>query len=182
MNDAPLDNAPVELSRLFRLAEFSDSPEHKIAIVTTQAEREALAARYGLISLDALEAQVTVREDPSGEIVAEGHVQAQIVQQCVVTLEPISSTVSASFDQLYTLRPADVEDDLEIGPDDIEPPEPVIGDSIDVGELLAQFLSLSIDPYPRAPDADSQTDQYPSKTPKDGPFAALAQLREPDKN
>lgn len=182
MKDAPLDMAPVELSRLFRLVEFKDSPEHKIEIVTTQAERAALAARYGLISLDVLEAQVTVREDPSGEIVAEGHVQAQIVQQCVVTLEPISSTAAASFDQRYTLRPVDVEDDLEIGPDDIEPPDPVIGDSIDVGELVAQFLSLSIDPYPRAPDADSKMDQYPSETPDDGPFAALAQLREPDQN
>ena len=182
MNDSPIAPAPVELSRLFWLAEFSTAPDYKIEIVTTKAERDALAARYSLFSLDALEAQLTVRDDPIGEIVVEGELQAELVQHCVVTLEPVRSTVSSSFEQRYTLNPADHEDDVEFGPDDIEPPEPVIGDSIDLGELVAEHLLLSIDPYPRAPDADSQMDEYSSKTPDDGPFAALAKLRDTDQN
>ena len=182
MNDAPLDPAPVELSRPFWLAEFGDSPEHKIEIVATPAERDALAARFSLLSLDALEAQLTVYDDPIGEIVVEGELQARLVQQCVVTLAPVSSTVSSSFDQRYTLNPADPDDEQEFGPDDIEPPEPVVGDSIDLGELVAQFLLLSINPYPRAPDAEGESVQYSSETPDDGPFAALARLREPDQS
>lgn len=167
---------------MFHLAEFTDVPEHEIAIVATAAECQALAVRYSLLSLDALSAQLTIRNDIGGEIVVEGRLQAELVQACVVTLEPVSDTLDATFDQRYTQRPADPEDDLEIGPDDIEPPEPVLGDSIDLGELVAQYLFLSINPYPRAPEADAQSAEIASKTPDDGPFAALAQLRDRDKN
>jgi uncharacterized metal-binding protein YceD (DUF177 family) len=181
LTDEPHDITPVELSRVFHLAEFTDVPEHDVEIVATRAECEALAARYSLLSLDSLSAQLTVRKDIGGEIVVEGRLQAQLVQACVVTLEPVSDTLEATFDQRYTLHPTDPEDDLEIGPDDIEPPEPVIGDSIDLGELVAQYLFLSINPYPRAPDADAQSAEIASKTQDDGPFAALAQLRDRNK-
>jgi uncharacterized metal-binding protein YceD (DUF177 family) len=164
------------------LADFADAPEHKIEIVATATERDALAKRYGILSLDALEAQVTVRDDGSGEIIVEGHLQAQVVQECVVTLEPVSETVATSFDQRYTLTPAEPTTDLVIRPDDSEPPEPVIGDSIDLGELVAEFLSLAINPYPRAQDADVQAAQYRSDAPSDGPFAVLARLRERDQS
>jgi hypothetical protein len=33
--------------------------------------------------------------------------------------------------------------------DESEDPEPVIDGKIDAGELVAQYLSLAIDPYPR---------------------------------
>ena len=71
---------------------------------------------------------------------------------------------------------------MVIRPEDSEPPEPVIGDSIDLGELVAEYLSLAINPYPRAPDADAEAAQYLSDTPADSPFAALAKLREGDRD
>ena len=69
-----------------------------------------------------------------------------------------------------------------IRPEDSEPPEPLIGDSIDLGELVAEFLSLAINPYPRAADADAQAEQYHSEAPSDGPFAALAKLQDRDQS
>jgi hypothetical protein len=71
---------------------------------------------------------------------------------------------------------------MEIGPGDIEPPEPVIGEAIDLGELVAQYLSLAINPYPRAPDAEAQADQYRADPQRDGPFAVLSKLREQGQN
>lgn len=182
MTDDPLDTPPVELSRLFHLAEFTDVPEHEITITASEAECDALAARYSLLSLDALSAQLTIRQEIGGEIIVEGRLHAELVQACVVTLEPVRDTLEATFDQRYTVHSVDIEDDLEIGPDDMEPPEPVIGDSIDLGELVAQYLFLSINPYPRAPEAEAQSAEIASKTEDEGPFAALAQLRDRDKN
>ncbi len=182
MSNRIVDVIPPELSRPFHLAEFADSSEHKIRIVTTAAERAALAVRYSLLSLDNLEVQLTLRSEVSGEFVVEGHLQAELTQQCVVTLEPVIETVAAPIEQRYTLQSVVLETDLEIGPNDMEPPEPVIGDSIDLGELVAQHLSLSINPYPRTPDAENQADQYRSNAPDEGPFAALTKLREPDRN
>ena len=182
MSDEPTDVLAVELSRPFRLAKLAEAPEHKIKIEPTPAEREALAARYGLISLDSLKAQLTVRGDVSSEIEVEGHLQAEVVQECVVTLEPVRDNVTAAFEQRYTVRSMDPVADLVIDADNIEPPEPLIGDSIDLGELVAQHLSLSINPYPRGPDADAQADEHRVDTERDGPFAALARLRNQDQS
>ena len=182
MSKEAAHTGPKELERLFRLADLTDAPEHRIDIMTTAAEREALAARYGIVTLDALQAQLTVRSDVAGEIVVEGHLQADVVQECVVTLEPVDETIATSFDQRYTLTSTKPVADLMIGPEDSEPPEPLIGDSIDLGELVAEFLSLALNPYPRAPDADAQAEQYRPEAPSGGPFAALAKLRERDQS
>ncbi len=152
-----------------------------MTFVATAAEREALAARYGVLSLDDLEAQLTVRKDVSCEIAVEGHLQAQVVQECVVTLEPVSETVASPFEQRYTLAPAEPVADLVIRPGDSEPAELLTGDTIDLGELVAEFLSLAINPYPRAPDANSQAEQYQADSPAEGPFAVLSKLRDEDR-
>lgn len=182
MSEEPTDTKPSELSRPFHLAELAEDPEQKVEIETSEAERSALARRYSLLSLESLGAALTVRSDAAGEIMVEGELRAEVVQECVITLEPVAATVAAPFEQRYTLQPADPAVDLEIGPGDIEPPEPVIGEVIDLGELVAQHLSLAINPYPRAPDADAQADQYRADSQRDGPFAVLAKLREKGQN
>ncbi len=178
MSKAPEAAAPVEMSRPFHIAALAEEPEHKIGIEATDAERAALAARYSLLSLSLLEAELTVRRDVSGEIVVEGKLRADVEQECVVTLEPVRDTVASPFDQRYTLSPEEPVADLVIDSDDAEPPEPVVGDAIDLGELVSQYLGLSLNPYPRAPDADAQAGEYQAESPADGPFAELAKLRE----
>ena len=181
MSDQQEIIATTEFSRPFRLLELIDDPEHNAEISATEAEREALAARYSVLSLDKLDAQLTVRRDAAGDIVVEGSLQAKLTQECVVTLEPVHDQVSTSFDQRFTLYPSAPTGDFEMGPDDVEPPEPIIGDSVDLGEVVAQHLSLAINPYPRALDADEQAAQILPKTPEDSPFSVLASLRERDR-
>lgn len=170
----------AELPRPIKADELAGDAPVEIELVATAAERAALAARCALVSLDALRAQISVRRDASGDIVVSGHLEAELVQECVVTLEPVSESVSAPFEQRYTLRPSGPVGDLALGPDDAEPPEAIEGDAIDVGELVAQFLSLSINPYPRSPEADTLTEQYRGEGPREGPFAVLAKLRQSD--
>ena len=107
----------------------------------------------------------------------EGNLQAEVVQECVITLEPVAEIVASPFEQRYTLRQTDTASDLEFGPDDIEPPEPVVGEAIDLGELVAQYLSLAINPYPRALDSDTPVEQYQADPAREGPFAVLSKLR-----
>ncbi len=181
--EPPVAADPPELSRPFHLAELAEDPERKIEIETTAAERKSLAERYSLLSLDALTAQLTVRRDEFGEIVVTGHLQAETGQECVVTLEPMAGTVAAPFEQRYTLQAVTLADDLEFGPEVIEPPEPVIGEVIDLGELVAQHLSLAINPYPRALNADTRPDpQYRPEPQRDGPFGVLSKLRDQGRN
>ena len=52
------------------------------------------------------------------------------------------------------------------------------GDEIDIGEAVAQQLSLTLDPFPRAPDAGfPEAEQAEAtETVRSNPFAELAKL------
>ncbi len=79
--------------------------------------------------------------------------RAEVVQSCVATLEPVSAAIEEDFSLLFA-PDRDADADLLLRPEDelIEP----LGDGIiDIGEAVAQQLSLALDPYPRASSADS---------------------------
>jgi hypothetical protein len=64
----------------------------------------------------------------------------------VVTLDPVSAHIVDDTALLFGLEP----DDAGGLDPDAEPVEPLDNGNIDIGEAVAQQLSLAIDPYPRA--------------------------------
>lgn len=167
---------PVPLARLGHGAQT-------VAVEADAAARAVLARRFGLMELAAFRAQVTMRRRrDTGWIEVKGTLTARVVQECVVTLEPVSGEISAEIDELF-------DDDSQVGGVEVdldpvaEEPEPIEGDSLDIGEVIAQNLSLAIDPYPRAPDADGPTGDTGDDPDGEGagrtsPFAALALLKD----
>jgi uncharacterized metal-binding protein YceD (DUF177 family) len=143
--------------------------------------RAALAERFGLLDLESFTAKAGIRRRrDTGWIELRGQLKASVVQACVVSLEPVSSQVEAEIDELFDDNPAG--DAVEIDLDPLaEDPEPLDGGALDVGEVIAQTLSLAIDPYPRAPGADletlNETGEVGRETSEDSPFAALAALK-----
>ncbi len=123
-------------------------------LTASDDERTALTARFGLIELPALAAEVRVRRARAGRYVEiDGTLRAAVVQTCVVTLEPAPADLEEAFSLL--LGPIGGAADAPSGREvvvDLDEPEPLEGDTIDIGELVAQQLSLALDPYPRAPD------------------------------
>ena len=127
-----------------------------LEIVADGAERAALARRFGLDSLDALTASVTLTKFGDGRRVRlSANFSADVLQSCVVTLEPAPSRIEDSFVLVY--------DEDAGGPAEAETvvllkgqisPEPWSGVVIDVGEAVAEHLALALDPYPRATGAD----------------------------
>lgn len=124
-------------------------------------ERAALAERFGLLRLDGLSAEGWVIREAGGQrFRLRGRFSAAVVQSCVVTLEPVSSTVEQSFEELFA---ADVVDEWGdpskahcevILSQDSEPaPVPLVDGQIDVGELVAEELALGLNSFPRAPGA-----------------------------
>jgi uncharacterized metal-binding protein YceD (DUF177 family) len=135
------------------------------------AECAALAARFGIPAIDRLSATLRLRPEPGGAFLAEGRLSAEVVQSCVVTLDPVRQSVEEGI--ALRILPADAEpsDDPE-GPDEIEAADGVV----DLGEAVAEQLSLALDPYPRAPGAALPAAEGEGAEPS-GPFAALAALR-----
>ena len=69
-----------------------------------------------------------------------------------------------------------LEEEKEIALSTDEPAfEPLHGNSIDIGEAVAQELSLALPVYPRDPEA--KIDQAAISEPLEGPFTTLARAR-----
>ena len=154
-----------------------------------KAEREALARRLDLLALEALAAELRFEPaEAEGAIRVSGTIRARLVQSCVVTLEPVPRELNETFSVLYMPQPADPpEREIEV-PAEGEEGEPLPAVGIDAGEVVAEHLALSLDPYPRHPDApdgplahtagdEAGIEGTGGDDSAEGPFAALGQLK-----
>jgi uncharacterized metal-binding protein YceD (DUF177 family) len=180
----------LEFSRLFDTATVGRDAK-SIVLNANEEERAALAQRLDLIGIESLSASLRVARAGRGPVFrVTGVLTADVVQRCVASLDPIAAHVEEAVDFRY--GPADADEtghDLSIEFEDQDPPEPMTGDLIELGEPIAQFLSLALDPYPQLPDLDkdgwSQDEPGPEETntasdpddpDRENPFEVLATL------
>ncbi len=144
----------------------------------SEGERARLAAALEILSCRRLVAEFTMRAIGKGHYRLAGKVSADVTQACVVTLEPIDGRATGDFNVEFW--PADAlpkasEDEIEaLSAAEIEPIE---HGRIDVGQIVFETLSASIDPYPRKEGAEFDPPEE-GDGPAAGPFAALRKLRE----
>ncbi len=161
-----------ELSRPVLVQQLRAEGETLI-LEATMAEREAVRARLDLAGLGSFAAEVTLRPEGLGVVLAEGMLLAQVTQVCVVSLEPFETAIEAPFRLVF--RPAGPGERAAEQTLDAEAEEEVIyeGESFDLGEALVETLALELDPWPRRPGAVLQP--LPATAGgRASPFAALA--------
>ncbi len=145
-------------------------------------ELQRLAEAHELVEVTSFEADLLVKKWRKDGVKISGTVKADIVQNCVVTLEPLSNSVSNDIDAVFVpenskLARPQISGEGEIvldyeGPD---MPETFAGDTIDVGALAEELFGLAIDPYPRKDGAafEFQGESTPEVPDKPSPFAKL---------
>lgn len=143
------------------------------------AERAALARRFGLPAIDKLQAKLHLQRVHGGTAIRlSGHIDADVTQTCVVSLEPVQNRVEEDFTILYA---ADAPQDAIAAESDSEESwaEPLPQGGLDIGEVVAQHLSLALDPYPRRAETElpGQPDAAGFAPAKESPFSALAKLK-----
>ena len=164
-----------ELSRLVSLASIGNA-ERSIEIEVTADEREALARRFGLQSLDRMTASVMIGRLDDGAVRLGITFAADVVQHCVATLEPVEARVEGE-EEILLVRPDADSVEVVIDPTDDEP-EPLLGETLDIGEVVAEQFGLALDPYPRKTGVEFRSD---TSCPNDGddrgsPFEVLRAL------
>ncbi len=167
-----------EFSRPVRIDTLGSEPR-SIAIEAGPAERAALARRFDLVGIDRLGAQASLARDGI-EVIARGRLAASVVQSCVASGEPVAAGVDAPFELVFRPAPGDARPDEEV---ELSAAELDVlfyeGGAIDLGEAVAETLAISLDPYPRAPAAETALKAAGVKSEEEaGPFAALAGLRD----
>lgn len=164
-----------ELSRIIRLDGLG--PSGTVQEIDADAgARAALAARFGLVSIDSLRATVRLKPLRGGaELRFSARIQAEIVQTCVATLDPVAEQIDETVEIVFERVDA-AADRREVVVDVERDTEPLSGDTLDIGEIVAEELALSLNPYPRKPGAEPDGDAAPGPGPRN-PFAALAALK-----
>lgn len=163
-----------EFARIERLDTIGGE-ERSVEIAADAAERQALARRFGLLSVDRLEAGFAIRREASG-IAARGRVRAEVVQACSVTGEPLRARVDEPV-ELRFVEPGSGGDEVELGEDALDTIE-IEGGGIDLGEAAAETMALALDPFPRSPGAAAALKAAGVISEEEaGPFGALAGLR-----
>lgn len=149
------------------------------AIEAPETVRAAIARLADLRDVPVLSATFDLAKR-GAKVQVTGRVRAKVGQTCVVSLEPMETDIDEAIDLTFAPPAASAvldEDGTSEPPRKgaEDAPEPLTGNSIDLGAIAAEFLILAIDPYPRkegaefAPPAVEETGNKP--------FAALAALQ-----
>jgi uncharacterized protein len=149
------------------------------SIVADADERARLAEDLGIPGIEELAGEFDVRPRAGGVIAVTGEVAAKVVQQCVVTLEPVRQRVRETVELM--LVPAEGGVGFQRGGADAPQDEPESLDTfrygrIDLGAIVAEHLALGLDPYPRKTGAEF-AGHTEDAGPEASPFAALAALK-----
>ena len=151
----------------------------RLDLVADAQERQRIADRLDLASLERLDAHVVLHRD--GDVVrASGRVKAALEQRCVATGDPIAARVDEAFDLRFIAEPVvpggDAEFELDADELDTLFHD---GQAIDLGAAIADSLALGLDPYPRsAGAAEALRAAGVISEEEAGPFAALAALKD----
>jgi uncharacterized metal-binding protein YceD (DUF177 family) len=181
---------PAEWSHFIEAEKVGPMPMD-LSIEPDDAARKRLAQRLNIKSLESLKAKLSLmRESGKMTVYIRGQLKAEVKQLCVVTGKPVADTIEEEFEAWFADRQKTVpivrarhEKQTSKGKaekpilDESEDPEPIIDGQIDLGELVTQYLSLGINPYPHAEGVEYEGggEQNPAglKEALDNPFAAL---------
>jgi len=176
---APPWSVPVRLSDIAETG-------RRVTLEADASTRAALAGALGVDSVQRASATFDLSHWGHDGLHVAGRVSATVGQSCVVTLEPVVNEINEDVDVDFAPEPAAVArpKSEEEAPSSIEGPDPLVGDSIDVGVLATEYLILGVDPHPRkagiafdAPKTGEKTGENAEDAAEGSPFAALAALK-----
>lgn len=156
----------------------------KLKLEPSAEQRKAIAKQLGIVSLEALSAEVFLTSWLDGAEIS-GVLRARVVETCSATADDFETPIDARFD--LRVLPANSKNapqgedsgDLGVDPDADDPPDVLEGEKVDVSGYVIEHLALELDPFPRKPGAVFVQPPEPGEI---SPFAALKSLKTTDDN
>lgn len=134
----------------------------------TKEEREIISLRLNLLSLEKLNAKLQLERKE--HIHLTGMVKAEVIQECVRTLQPISQQLEFLVHESFKQDPESSPEETDtLTTEDLT--EPLEGKELDLGEVVIQLLSLNLDPFPVTQTSTFVDYQEPSE--ESSPFRVL---------
>ncbi|WP_027258599.1 YceD family protein [Leisingera aquimarina] len=168
-------------STALRVADLPQNTPTAFEIVPDKADLAALAAELGVNALRKTRFTGEIKALGKRDWQLTGSLGATVVQDCVVTLEPVTTRIEEKVSITYLSRmEVPEEDEAEMPEDDSTE---ALGSHIDPGAVMAEALALHIPVYPRKDGAELGEAVYtkpgaePMRDEDARPFAGLGALR-----
>lgn len=169
-------------THVIRLADLAGRKDTAFVLTPEAEERAAIAEDLGIIGVKKLRFEGSL--EPLGQFdwVLSGKIGATVVQECVVTLEPVSTRIDEEVRRTY------LRDFVEPEGDEVEMPEDdsaeELPNTLDIAAVMIESLALALPQFPRKDGAElgeavySKPGTAPMRDEDARPFAGLASLKE----
>ena len=180
-----------ELSRPYNL-EGVKKTGARLEVKADEQECIKLAERFSIPMVISISADCILKKQAQkqyGDFLLKIEMKAEIIQECVLTLKDVPESINEEFSIIFQILPEnnkEKEGALEVEFDlDEKDIEEITGLDIDVGEYIAEYLSLSMSPYPRQDKVSEketsykilQEEEVKLGPEKKNPFAVLKDLK-----
>jgi len=181
--EAPVAQLPQSHLRLADLATRRATP---FELTPNADERRAVADTLGITGIKKLKfsGQIAPLGTKDWELTAD--LGATVVQDCVVTLDPVTTRIDEKITRSYLAKIEQIEAaEIEMPEDDTVEALPA---SLDLAQVMIEALTLALPLYPRAEGADlgeavfTEPGNAPMTDEDARPFAGLGALRDRLKN
>ncbi|HWU60592.1 MAG TPA: DUF177 domain-containing protein [Ensifer sp.] len=182
------DKGDAPFSYKVKVGHISANPV-TVKLSADKQELEGLATLWRVDAVRRLESELQIARWKKDGVRIRGHVDAEIVQSCVVTLEPVETTISEEVDRIYVPEGSrlarlvlDERGEMVLDPEGEDIPEQFSGDTIDARDAVTEAVALAIDPYPRKPGAEfaDHVESTEADDKKPSPFAILKDWKKTD--
>ncbi len=174
-----MSDTAFPISRLYELGRLSQAGD-EVVIAPSPDDLRHVADWAGVQSIEAFTAKIALTKISPTHFKLVVALDADIVQACVVTLEPVPSHIAHNFvrELILTQMPHHTAKEIVLTPVDEDGREEIESLRYDLAVPVLEEFALSIDPYPRAPGVEFE----PPAEDADSaihPFAALKSLKNP---
>ena len=172
----------LPLSHPYNLARLGNAGD-VVTFSADDVQRQAIARWVGVLSLERLDVQVTIRKLGPVRFGLDFQLGADVTQACVVTLEPVPARLDHRFHRELHFagtarhKPAD-ESAADVVLDSLEEegPEEISSLHYDLAAPVLEEFVLSLEPYPRRPGVEFAPPSDGFQAPE-SPFAVLKSLK-----
>ena len=169
-------NPPI--SHFYDLSRLSGAGD-EVVVAAKADEFERLARWAQIDAVTRFEGRIALRKLSQTRFGYEAELSADIVQSCVVTLEPVHTHIRRGFSRSLHLaggRAVQWDATLTVAPGDDDSSEEIECPRFDLAAPLLEEFSLAVDPYPRAPGVAFES-AAPGIAVPPNPFAVLKKLK-----
>ena len=155
-----------------------------LRITTSDDDRARIARWADVQAVETFAATMVLRKHAANSFSLDAELTADVVQDCVVTLEPVRSHIARHIHRELHLAPSlrhrsdtTIALSQSAGEDDV--PEEIDSLDYDLAGPLLEELVLALDPYPRAPGVEfaAPVEAGEPENKPESPFAVLKSLK-----